>query len=157
MNKNIQRSPEAEPLGTDIGDVDISYPVLLADIYVMNVQDAKVAPNKKGTGNNLAVTLQTTQPAKTTKGHDQPAGLLITYNLSMTPTEKYTQQSIDKSLAKLAQWAGVRGLTLEAVRNDPAILIPRIKGVQGSVKIGVQKESDEYPESNSVKDLVIVK
>ncbi len=145
-----------DPLGTDIGSIDTSYPVLVADIYDMEVVDAKVNPSKKG-GKNYSVSLRTTQPAKTTKGDNQAPGLVITQNISLTPTDKYSQASIDKALAKLAQWAGVSGVTMGDVRSDPAILTPRIKGHQGKVKISVSKETDEYPEGNNVKDLVIVR
>jgi len=151
-----------DPMSTDIGDIDTSYPVLCADIMEMEVYDAKVQPSKKG-GKNYVVQFQTLKEQKRTNGEMQLPGLLISLNISLTETEKYKQPSIDKNLAKLAQWAKVRGLSIGDVRNDPALLTPKIKGVRGPIKVKLNKErTDEatgetYPEGNSIGDLVIIR
>lgn len=146
---SILLSPDAaegvDPLDTNVNDVDTSYPLIPATYYVMKIDSAKVEPNKKGTGDNILVSFKTTERCQDIKGNDVPAGLAIRQYISITETPQYDVNSIKRSVASLAQAAGVSA-TVREIINNPATL----EGKLVRVKVKVNKETSEYSASNGI-------
>lgn len=141
-----------DPMDMNVSDIDTSFPRLAANVYELEITSADKVDNKAGTGQNLKVSMKTTSEGISTQGEKLPAGVLLTSNISMTPTEKYSQQSIAKALASLMKSAGLTGSPRSLI-DDPGQLIGKVV----TAKVGVQKETDEYPESNSVKSFLAKK
>lgn len=141
-----------DPMDIDVSDVDTSFPRLAANVYELEISKAEVVDNKAGTGKNLKVQLKTTAPATSTEGEPMVAGTFITTNISLTPTEKYSQDSINKAVTLLMKSAGLTG-KISAVRDNPSSL----EGKRVTAKVGINKATDEYPESNKIVAFVVKK
>jgi hypothetical protein len=150
-NINARLALSADPLDTDVSSIDTSFPRALPNIYEMTVDDAQTRPNKAGTGNNLVLKLKSLSEVPTTDGGTLPGGsFTLTHNVSLAPTEKYTPTNIAKNLAGIAQAAGLSGITPRQIIDSPMLLV----GKTVRVKVGIRKETAEYPESNEVKQFV---
>lgn len=151
-NEGSVSAAPVDPMDIDVSDVDTSFPRLAANVYTLEVSKSEVVDNKAGTGKNLKVQLKTVEPSISTEGEPLPAGTFITTNISLTPTERYSQASVNKAVTLLMQSAGLTG-KISIVRDNPAIL----EGKQVTAKVGIQKETDEYPESNKIIAFVVKK
>jgi hypothetical protein len=152
METNNITTTEADPMDLNVSDIDTSFPRIIANVYELEIETAECVDNKAGTGQNLKVGMKTTAPATSTTGETLPAGVKLTSNISLTPTEKYSKQSIAKAVASLAQSASMTGTPREILSN-PMNLVGKLV----TAKVGIQKETDEYPESNTVKAFVAKK
>lgn len=142
----------AELLEQSVNDIDTSRPRLAAGVMELEIVEAKVEPNKAGDKDNLNLQLKTISDQTTTEGDREPAGFYLFHTISLTPTEKYTAKRITDAIAQVCQSARVNG-KLGDVLKDVAIL----KGRTVVAKVGLQKETDEYPERNTIKDFIVKK
>lgn len=152
MENVTQAAAAVDPMDVNVSDIDTSFPRLAANVYTLKVTSAELVDNKAGTGKNLKVQLETTENATSMQGETLSPGVKLTNNLSITPTEKYSQNSIAKAVASLMQSAGLEG-TPKTLINDPSQLVGKLV----TAKVGIQKETDEYLESNTIKAFVVKK
>lgn len=146
---NVLRS--ADPLDTNVSDINTDYPKVPANTIVdMQISEAKIEDNQKGTGQNLKFKLKALRPLTSVTG-ESVATFTLNHNISLTPTEKYSATDVAKNLAKLAK-ACKLSCTPREIITTPTMLDGKIAH---DVKIGMQKESEEYPERNNVKDFVL--
>lgn len=137
----------------DMSGVDTSMPIIKAGIYVLEVSDIKMEPNKKGDGQNLRITLKTTVDDIAIVGDGDPVkkGFPIFHTISVSPTEKYSQEAITKAVATFVQ--AIPGHT----RLFP---LEQFKGQLVHAKVTVEQErTDEktgttYPAGNRVKSFL---
>jgi hypothetical protein len=143
----IQSAPaaSADPLDTNVNDIDTSYPLLPATYYMMKLEGCKVEPNSKGTGENLVLPHKTIEKAQDVKGNEVQPGLVVTRWVSLTETDKRTIDAIKKDVARIAQAFGVNA-TVRQIINSPASL----DGKTARTKVTVKKETDEFPASNGI-------
>lgn len=137
-------------LDTDVSGIDTSFPRIVAGLYELSIATAEKVANKAGTGENLKLTLKTTQPATDTSGSPVPAGFTITTYIALTETGKYTQQMIAKALASLMKSAGMSG-SPRTIIDNPALLVGKVV----TAKVSINKETDEFAESNGIKGFVV--
>jgi hypothetical protein len=143
-----------DPLNTPVGDIDTSFPLLAAGLYDMEIADAVVGPAKGNpTHQTLKVTLKTTHDAPDVKGQMVNKGFPIYHHIALTPSEDMPIDKIKKNVAALGQRAGASKLSVRDLLNNPTVM----KGKVVRVKVGIQKETEEYPASNQVKTYMDVK
>lgn len=144
---------ELDPMDMPASDIDLSYPIAPAAIYPMVCSEAKVAPNKQNTGNNLVLKWKSTTEITSTKGDVIPAGQLVVQQyIGLTPTEKRTATNIAKDLSQLILGTRLPASTTPGqLRSEPTLLT----GKEAAVKLKVQPETDEFPESNKVAMVVV--
>lgn len=152
MNYKLNRillSPDevasADPLDTNVNDVDTSYPILPAASYSFKLDGCKVQRNKANTGDILVVPHKLNEKTQDRKGNDVFPGLTIIHRVSITETPEYTTENIKKNVARLGKAANVSA-TVRQIMNSPSLLDGKI--VQAKVK--VNKETSEFPESNGI-------
>jgi hypothetical protein len=148
MTNNIETTGAAaniDPYDVDVSAVDTSFPVLSANTYELAVAEITKVQNNAQTGENIKMQLKTTSPGISTTGEPIPAGFIIHHNISLTPTEKYREANIAKSIASFAQSAGIQG-KVSAFMADPSLLASAVV----TAKVGVKKATDEYPEGNKI-------
>lgn len=164
---NILLNPDAadagDPLSTNVQDIDTSRPRLVAGLYDLKIKEAKKEPTKDGSGERITFVLETTAPAKSTDGEDLPVGQLLWHYIGITekpagtskagkPTDAYTLADVAKNIAKIAKGARYNG-SAKSIIDNPAVL----KGETVRTKVGIQKETDEWPESNNIKEFLVIK
>jgi len=144
---------EADPLAMEAGSVDLARPIAPASNYILVIKDAKVEPNKKNTGNNLVTKWANTSDITSTKGDIIPAGsMVITQYTGLTPTEKRSNKDIAQDCARLIRGSRLPDATTgRDLINNPTILI----GKELMVKVAIKKETDEFPEANEIKGIVL--
>lgn len=145
-------TPDIDLMDVNVSDIDTSFPRLAANVYTLKIDTAEIVDNKAGTGKNLKVSLSTTESATSTQGETLSPGVKLINNLSLTSTEKYSPTSIAKAVASLMQSAGLNG-TPKSLIADPSKLV----GLLVTAKVGIQKETDEYSESNTIKAFIVKK
>lgn len=149
-------TPMADPLDTNVNDIDTSYPVLPATHYMLKIEGAKVEPTKNNDGNRLTIPFRTVEKVQDKKGNEVLPGHQITHYIGVTERPEhldekgrtiaaYTLDSIKKSIARVAKAAGVSA-TVRQILDNPAMLDGKI--VRAKVK--VNKETDQFAESNSI-------
>lgn len=141
----------SDPLDENINDVNTDYPILPASWYVFRIDGAKKEPNRAGTGENLVVPLKLVEPAQDKKGETVSPGMVLTHRCSVTPTEKYTVDMLKKNVSRLAKAAGLI-CTVRDIINNPSML----DGKALKVKVKVNKETSEFPESNGAGDFAAI-
>jgi len=148
-----------DPLDTNVADIDISYPIIPAGLYQLDIKSAKKEPSKKG-GENLVIQFATKEPIQSVKGDMVPTGFVLLQNVSLTPTEKYSAVDIGKRIAAITQSAGFTvadGLTPRAVINDPNRIVGRV--VTAKVQISKERTNPEtgtiYPERSEIASFVV--
>ena len=148
-----------DPLDTNVADIDCSYPIIPAGLYQLDIKSAEVKPSNKG-GQNLVVQFATKEPIQSIKGDMVPSGFVLTNNVSLTPTEKYSAIDIGKRIAAITQSAGFTvadGLTPRAVINDPKRIVGRT--VTAKVQVAKERTNPEtgalYPERSEIASFVV--
>jgi len=151
----ILRCPDeavsADPLDTNVNDVNTDYPLLPASYYLMQLDNCTKQPNKHGTGDNLVIPHKLTEAAQDTKGEPVAPGLIITQYVSLVETsggngkQAYTIESIKKGVSRIAKAAGVNA-TVRQIIDNPAML----NGKQVRAKVTVSKETEEFSASNRI-------
>lgn len=158
MKRNIYLSPEpndggtmVDPLDQQSGAINTDFPVLKGGIKDLEVVDGSKAPSKSNPNNEvLTFKMKTTQEDVDTKGEIVHPGYPLYHRIVVTPSEDRTGQRIAKDIAMFAKACGRGELTPRQIVNDPTLL----NGSVARAKVVIQKETDEYPESNSVKSFV---
>lgn len=142
-----------DPLDVQGGDgIDLSYPLLPAGNAKMTIAEATVSPNKKQTGNNFVLKWKNAEEVTSTKGDVLPPGRIsITSYIGLTVTDKRTAKQIQADVERLRRGAGLPAMKLSEIRDNPSILA----GKTMVVKVGVRQETDEYPESNEIKSIIL--
>lgn len=157
-----------DPLDTNVSDIDTTYPRLQAKLYDLKISKAEVKEmTMSGVDHKvkrLQVTLETTAPATSTDGDELAPGHKLTHFITVEtlPARKtkdgkadiaeYTNESIKKGIASLAKPAGVVA-SVRAIIDNPSILEGKIV----RTKVGISPETNEYPESNNIKQFVEIK
>jgi len=141
-----------DPLAEDIGQIDTSYPVLVVGLYDLEITDAKIEKSKKTNKDMLVVTMKTTAEAMDTNQSMINKGFPVYHRVSLEPTAEYDMKSIAKKIAAVGQAAGITGMTARELLNNPKVLVDKTV----RVKLGISKETDEYPAGNSVKQFLQV-
>lgn len=142
--------PEIDPFDVPSTDVDTSFPRLPAATYEMDIAKAETFHNPDKDIDMIKLELKTVQAHRSTAGDELQPGFSLRTQIVTTPTGKLTVDMIKKSVATLAQSARVVG-TLRDIMNNPTML----EGKRVRVKVGISKETSEYPERNEVKYFVV--
>lgn len=142
--------PEIDPFDVPSTDVDTSFPRLPAATYEMDIAKAETFHNEDKNIDMIKLELKTVQAHRSTAGDELQPGFSLRTQIVTTPTGKLTVDMIKKSVATLAQSARVVG-TLRDIMNNPTML----EGKRVRVKVGISKETSEYPERNEVKYFVV--
>lgn len=137
----------ADIFDTDVSNIDTSYPRIVASTYDLQIAGIEKAENNAKTGDNLKVELKTTSDATSTSGEPVPAGFVIHHNISLVQTPKYDPR---KPLAQFMKAAGVSGK-----QSDFLVSPQGIVGKTITAKVGIQKETSEYPERNTIKSFEV--
>jgi hypothetical protein len=135
------------------GEVDTRFPRIkdgTIATFILRGLEKKVNAEKGTEG--MAITLESTTPLEDTDGHPLAVGFKFRTRINGASGAR-TREALAKDLAlfvKAVEGPASKTPLLE-VWNNPAILDN--KPVQ--VKIGIQKEQNGFPESNSVKSWII--
>lgn len=168
---NTTPSDVLDPLDQNCDDVDLSFPILPGANYEMVCVEASVEPNKKkqadasqdGAGDNLVTVWETTKEEKTEKGEIVPAGRIsLKQYTGITPYKSYTDENgkkkkdytaddVKKQIAFFTRAMKKTGITARQVITNPEILV----GGVAIRKVGVRKESGNFPRSNELNGFVI--
>lgn len=144
-----------DPLDTKVDDIDVSYPVIPAGLYTLGIKSAEVKPSKKG-GQNLVVQFETKEATQSVKGEQVAAGFVLTNNVGLTPTEKYSAIDIGKRIASICQSAQLLGVSPRDIINDPKKLVGRT--VLAKVQVSAERTDKEtgsvYPERSEIASFV---
>lgn len=153
----------ANQLGEETCDtVDISYPMLPANTYPFVVKKAEVVNNADETGKNIKIQWENAQEQQSTKGEQLlPGQIVISSYVGLTEKPARTENGksikartlteIKKDMAKVLKATSMSGTSLKDFLANPSM----IEGRQAMVKVGVRKETSDFPESNEIKSLVI--
>ena len=142
-----------DPLNQSCDDIDISYPLLPASNYEMVIKTAIVEPNKAQTGNNLVIQWATVNEQQSTKGQQiAPGAIVLKAYTGLVETPKYSKVMIGQAITRIVKGTKLgAGIKPSDVINNPSQLV----GKRAIVKVGLAKETDEFPERNEIKGLVI--
>ncbi len=159
MNEQAQATTEgqaqstsfADPLDTNVSDVNISRPIVPPGLYDLTIKEAKKDTTKAG-GDCIKFQLATTADCMDVTGKENvPAGHILFHQITVTPTGKLTVDMIKRSVATIAQCAGVGGTVRNLIDTPQAFYGRTVR-----VKVGVSKETSEFPARNEIKDFVKV-
>lgn len=135
-------------LNQDLSSVDTSRPLLAAGNVELTVAEMKVEPNKKQTGQNLNIVFKTVNSERSVKGETIAPGFPVFHTVSLTPTEKYTPESIQRSIKSLLE-----GLYGHA--NCPKTFGTTDDHLSKTCTAKlIVEESDQYPPSNRINRFV---
>jgi|SRR6266536_97819 len=149
----------SDPLDVNVDDIDFSYPIIPAALYDFRIKSVEVKPNKEGSGENLVFQLATQTEIQSVKGESVPIGFVLTHNISLRETEKYTLIEIGKRIAAVAQAAQVRGVTPRDIIRNPQQLVGRVV----TAKVQISKERTDartgttYNERSEIHSFVVKK
>jgi hypothetical protein len=141
---------EADPFDVPAADTNTDFPLIKPGIKDLEIVNGEPATSKSG-NDMLVFKLKTTADDYDTKGEVLNAGYPLYHRIVITPTEDRTAQRISKDIALLLKAAGQPTLTPRQLMNDPELL----NGAIVRAKVVVQKATDEFPESNSIKSFVL--
>ena len=130
-------------------EVDTRFPRLAPDRnYRMIIRSPEVVAGKKDPeARMLAFKLETTTDTRDTDGGKLNVGFRFTHRVTVTPSENRDIEMIKKDLALLLKSAGLASISIRSVLDDPS----QLEGKLVDVKVGVQKERDGFPESNTAR------
>lgn len=135
-------------LTTDLTSVDVSRPVLeKGGPLRFTVADMQVVKNKAGDKDMIVTTFKSVFPWKSTKGEVVNPGFTVTERLVITATEKKTEESILKDVARLR---------LSITGNQSGSFMPLDQYIGKSVDALVDVETDEtgqYGEQNRLRKM----
>lgn len=141
-----------DPLDMPAGEVDTRFPRLQPDrVYRMIIRSPEKKTNDKGT-EMINLKLETTKEAMDTDNQVLHPGFRFTTRIIGTSGERDIE-AVKKDSAMLlkAVFGAKATTTVRELWNNPAI----IDGKPVDVKVGIQKEKDGFPESNTVKTWVL--
>ncbi len=144
---------ELDPLAMPAGEVDTRFPRIkdgtIADFILRNLE--KKVNQEKGT-EGLSITLESTTELVDTDGHALPIGFKFRTRINGASGAR-TREALAKDLAVFVKAVDGPGTKLQLLEvwNNPGAL--NDKPVRA--KVGIQKEQNGFPESNTVKTWVI--
>ncbi len=141
----------ADPLDTNVHDIDTSYPVIPARHYDMQLGECVIKRNKKEDGDNLVIPHKLMEATQDIKGNAVNKGYQITSYVSCQPSQKKdgtwtTIDDVKRAVAAVAKAAGVNA-TVRQIITTPSLL----NGKTVKANVGISKETDDYPASNKIK------
>ncbi len=146
-----QATQIVDPLDMPAGNIDVRFPRLQPDrIYRMMIRSPEVVPGKKNPDVRLLTfKLETTKEAMDTDGKPLHIGFKFIHRISVDPSGDRTVDQIKIDLGLLLQCIEGKDAKTRPreLINNPAIIADKLI----DVKVGLQKEKDGYPESNSAR------
>ena len=142
-----------DPLDSASDSIDLSFPIVPAGIYPLAIAEAVVKPNKRNDGNNLVIKWKSTTELTSTKGDICPPGQIVVMQyIGCSVVEKRTAKQIAQDITRLIRGGRLPGETKPSeVIANPTLLAGKVM----PVKIAIQQDTDEFPESNKVKQVVV--
>jgi SepF-like predicted cell division protein (DUF552 family) len=132
------------------GEIDTSFPLIKdGSTLKMIIRNPEKVKSKEGTSEMIVCKLETTEELKATNDQTIHPGHKVISRTTITPSEKREVQAIAKDLATIIQAAEGKGAktTPRQVIDNPSILDGKVV----FVKIGIQKEKDGFPASNTAR------
>lgn len=103
---------EDDILKENMSSVDTSFPVLPTSVQDFQILEVTKAANSKGTGNNLVISMKTTQENIDPRTKDTiQVGFPCKTYIGLTESEKYSRQQIKKAVATFCQAVGVESVS----------------------------------------------
>jgi len=145
---------EVDPLDQDVGGIDTSFPLLSPGLYDMEITEASVGHKKDDPSREvLTIKFVTTLDSLDVKGEILHKGYPIFYRTGLTPTEDMPAKKVATNLARILKVCGFKsGVSPRQLTQDPKMVVGRVV----RCKVKVQKETDDYPASNSISQFVDV-
>lgn len=135
-------------LNADLSTVTTTYPVLPVGVYEMRITEMKVVAGKDQTKQtkNLEFVLETLVPLQDVEGKAVPVGHKITDRFSLTLTEKYTKEMLDRRLKQVIESVWGKDAA-RATFGSPSEYI----GQTAVVRLAIEKDKDGvYDPKNKV-------
>lgn len=136
-------------LDEDLSQVDTSMPVLAEASAVLKIDDSSLVLNKDKTGQLWKLKMVTTAQMRSTTGEMLSEGFPVFAQVSLKPTEKYSEESIKKAVASWLQAAGVPRLNHEELKGKLVQCKIAARGERTDEKTG-----QVYPPSNELRPIV---
>lgn len=150
FNTHPLRSPDVDDLSSldmPAGQIDASFPRLAPGQYKMLIRKPENVRNKKDTADMLVFKLETTEDARDTEENKLYKGFGFTHRIS-GPSGDRNAQALAKDLAGLLQAVEGKGSTTKPIDlwKKPELIADKPVWV----KVGINKATEEFPESNKV-------
>lgn len=131
-------------LNDNLEDVDLSMPLIPKSDQVLDVKSCEKVENKSKPGNYLIrIGLATTQPSTSVKGETIPVGTYVFDQISLTPTELYSEDQIRKRLKQFRMACiGAQGGGF----GDPAQYV----GSTLTARVKIQDAQGDWPAKNAI-------
>lgn len=158
-----------DPLDVNTNDVDITYPIIPASNYLLTLKSVtREATNENvggilsdpydpnNEGERLTIVHATLAEVEDRKGNKVPAGLQITSYIGLTAKAERTndlgkkirartKDDIAKDVARLAR-AAKHNASVRDIINNPS----QLDGKNVNAKVGIDKETEQFPAKNRV-------
>jgi hypothetical protein len=149
-----------DPLAMPAGQVDTSFPRMQPDrVYKMLIRSPEIVASKSNDKNfMLVMKLETTEDGTDTDGNKLYKGFKFTHRIGITPSGERTATHIGKDLALLLQALNKTSISARALVGNPATgVAPELHHIADQliyVKVGLQKATNDFPESNKVTKFI---
>src|SRR5690349_9460346 len=135
---------------TNKNEAPLALPLLPKDDYVLKVKEVKLVQGNKG--QLIKITLNTTQDVRDVLGKQTlKAGFPVFDQISLTPTENYPQENIQRRLKQFR--AAVTG----DKSNAPFFPLQQYEGGTVRASLKIQEAKDGFEEKNSVSKYILPK
>lgn len=137
---------EVDPLAMPADAIDTRFPRLQPNrLLRMTVRSPERKVSEKGT-EMFVFKLETTTAEIDTDGHPLHPGFRFTHRIIGASGER-TIEDFKKEFAHFLKCVGKSNIPMRDVLNGPSV----VDGLPIDVKIGIQKEKDGFPESNTAR------
>ena len=146
-----------DPLNADVGDKScIKYSILAGDKTLrFEIRKPKVEESQDKKTKSLVLPCYTTQDWQYTDGRTANKGSVVYQRIFCTPTEKVTGQDIVNRIIPWCVAAGVKGITVRQLLDNPSVLDGKL--VDCAISIEPEREDKKsgrtFPESNKLKPI----
>lgn len=134
-------------MNMDLSSVQTSFPLVNPGIYPVRVAAISMVDNKEKTGKNIKIEFQITEAAVGV-ADGQPCeikpGYPLHFNISLVQTEKYDPR---QKLAQLME-------CFLGTKNAAIMPLEQFLNLEGTVKVGHSKATDQYASSAQVDRLI---
>ena len=117
---NVNAATIADDMDINLGDIDLSRPRLVKDVYNLKITSAE--RRQENDNDYLLIGMETTNVARTEEGESLPVGWKCSAVVGVKPFENETQTDANKRLATVVQAAKLKCTKNELLAN-PAILV----------------------------------
>lgn len=132
--------------------VETSLPLLPEQDFVLQVTESSIAPNKKETGHNWALTLNTTEPVTSIDGREVKVNFPLFMQIALQPSE----EAKDPEGFKRQIGSAVDALFGTSKENRPAFTLELVKAAVGKTVVATTK-NEEYPKGSGNKSSKIAR